>query len=194
MLFFCCLGVWVCTQWGIFKGILGGGQYKRSIFSSSRLLHFLTVEWMSILLDRFSCEEIFTLWNPQSSPRLQMSQLRGKQKNQKTENVIAGKWMRLLGLVCLFVFFYWTYHFFLLFQHLPLLSDTCRSACTLAYPAQVHTAVLETRELVVISQCTTSQKKDILDVLTFSRMTKAIIKQRKNQSRDIAQTNQLRQQ
>lgn len=189
MLFFCCLGVWVCTQWGVFKGILGGGQYKRSIFSSSRLLHFLTVEWMSILLDRFSCEEIFTLCNPVFSSITDVTVEGKTKKNQKTENVIAGKWM----LVC-FCFFYWTYHFFLLFQHLPLLSDTCRSACTLVYPAQVHTAVLETRELVVISQCTTSQKKDILDVLTFSCMTKAIIKQRKNQSRDIAQTNQLRQQ
>lgn len=189
MLFFCCLGVWVCTQWGVFKGILGGGQYKRSIFSSSRLLHFLTVEWMSILLDRFSCEEIFTLCNPVFSSITDVT-VEGKTKKSKNGKCNS----REMNACLFFCFFYWTYHFFLLFQHLPLLSDTCRSACTLVYPAQVHTAVLETRELVVISQCTTSQKKDILDVLTFSCMTKAIIKQRKNQSRDIAQTNQLRQQ
>lgn len=85
---------------GVFKGILGGGQYKRSIFSSSRLLHFLTVEWMSILLDRFSCEEIFTLCNPVFSSITDVTVEGKTKKNQKTENVIAGKWM----LVCFWFF------------------------------------------------------------------------------------------
>lgn len=180
-----CECVHVCVYLKVFWGeasIKGVFSLPVDYYIFSRLNEW-AFSWTDLAVKKYSHFAI------QSSPRLQMSQLRGKQKNQKTENVIAGKWM----LVC-FCFFYWTYHFFLLFQHLPLLSDTCRSACTLVYPAQVHTAVLETRELVVISQCTTSQKKDILDVLTFSCMTKAIIKQRKNQSRDIAQTNQLRQQ
>lgn len=179
-----------CVHSGGYLKVFWGEASIKGVFSLpvdyyifSRLNEW-AFSWTDLAVKKYSHFAI------QSSPRLQVSQLRGKQKKSKN-----GKCNSREMNACLFLFFfYWTYHFFLLFQHLPLLSDTCRSACTLVYPAQVHTAVLETRELVVISQCTTSQKKDILDVLTFSCMTKAIIKQRKNQSRDIAQTNQLRQQ
>lgn len=84
---------------GVFKGILGGGQYKRSIFSSSRLLHFLTVEWMSILLDRFSCEEIFTLCNPVFSSITDVT-VEGKTKKSKN-----GKCNSREMNACLFLFF-----------------------------------------------------------------------------------------
>lgn len=179
-----------CVHSGGYLKVFWGEASIKGVFSLpvdyyifSRLNEW-AFSWTDLAVKKYSHFAI------RSSPRLQMSQLRGKQKKSKNGKCNS----REMNACLFFVFFYWTYHFFLLFQHLPLLSDTCRSACTLVYPAQVHTAVLETRELVVISQCTTSQKKDILDVLTFSCMTKAIIKQRKNQSRDIAQTNQLRQQ
>lgn len=90
-----------CVHSGGYLKVFWGEASIKGVFSLpvdyyifSRLNEW-AFSWTDLAVKKYSHFAI------QSSPRLQMSQLRGKQKNQKTENVIAGKWM----LVCFFVFF-----------------------------------------------------------------------------------------
>lgn len=89
-----------CVHSGGYLKVFWGEASIKGVFSLpvdyyifSRLNEW-AFSWTDLAVKKYSHFAI------QSSPRLQMSQLRGKQKNQKTENVIAGKWM----LVC-FCFF-----------------------------------------------------------------------------------------
>lgn len=89
-----------CVHSGGYLKVFWGEPSIKGVFSLpvdyyifSRLNEW-AFSWTDLAVKKYSHFAI------QSSPRLQMSQLRGKQKNQKTENVIAGKWM----LVCFWFF------------------------------------------------------------------------------------------
>lgn len=89
-----------CVHSGGYLKVFWGEASIKGVFSLpvdyyifSRLNEW-AFSWTDLAVKKYSHFAI------QSSPRLQMSQLRGKQKNQKTENVIAGKWM----LVCFWFF------------------------------------------------------------------------------------------